>query len=343
MKTHLTFALASLLLSLFSQKLWAGESWKEFVSDEAHEGLITVSLPGEPEYEQKTISTMLGDIVTNIYRVDGDSGSFKIGFARIPFGILGELKREDLHDLAKATYLQENFGTESQYSDFVVEKTGLIGKELLFEVPGTGEGHPGFNGRAKFYLDGSLLFIGVATVPKGESTGDSDRFFTSAKFTPQPPWRVFRSREEEESFLSIRMPSNPGLKESSSRTPLGKVMHHDYTSREKGATFLVSYSKLPRLAVRLAGSETIFNNARKSILSKAFAEEVSFAPADLLNPEGMELIYWTRAIGGRPAFKGSAQMYIEEGQLVILNAIVPETRPPGYSEQFFGSLAVFGS
>ena len=342
MKTYRRYIIAALSLSILSQKSWAGESWKEFVSDEAHEGLITVSLPGEPEYRQATISTILGDIVTNIYWVDADFGFFKVGFAKIPIEILDELERIEIYNLAKITCLT-NFGTQSQYSEFVVEKTGQTGMELLFDVPGTGEGHPGFNGRAKFYLDGSLLFIGLTTVPKGESSDNSDRFFASAKFTPQPPWRPFMSSEQEESFLTIRMPSNPELKESSSRTPLGKVRHHDYTSREKGATFLVSYSKLPRLAIRLAGSDTIFNNARQSILSKAFAEEVSFEPTDRLNPEGMELIYRTRAIGGRPSFRGSAQMYLEEGQLVVLNAVVPETRPLSYCEQFFGSLAIFGS
>ncbi len=345
MKTIRLYIIAALSLSILClcQKLSAEEDWVEFASDEAHEGLITVSLPGEPEFEQRTISTILGDIVTNIYGVDSDSGSFRVGFARIPHGILDEMKREDIYDVAKATYLQNSFGIESQYSEFVVEKTGLIGKELLFGCPGSGVEHPGFNGRAKFYLDGSLLFIGVTRVPAGKSTADSDRFFASAKFTPQEPWQSFRSSLEDESFLSIKMPSNPELKESASRTPLGSVRHHDYANREKGATFLVSYSKLPKLAVRLAGSKTIFNNARGAILSKAFAEEVSFEPADSLNPEGMELVYQTCAIGGMPSFKGSAQMYIEKGQLVILNSIVPETRPPEYSEQFFGSLSIFGS
>ncbi len=337
-KTTVLVFFALIIIAL--PALHADENWVKFTSDDPHEGMISVKFPDTPVHKERKIDTVIGQIVANVYVSEIENTKLAIGFIKVPAEMLDYAGREKVYNLIVSIYLEENFGTKESYEDFTSERRGLHGKVLHYRLPPSAEGHPGYHGKAQLYLDGTLLFTLNAIKPLDQPDTLIDRFYDSLEVVEEREWSRFRSNEDDEDLVSILMPGKPALTESTSKSPLGKVSSHNYTGREQGANYVASYSTLPRFAVTLAGSDTIFANAKESVLTKAFADEDSYLPNTRDGWEGMKLTYRTNAVRGKPSFGGRAEFYLQGRMLYVFNAILPVTIPDSYIDRYFDSLTI---
>ena len=175
---------------------------------------------------------------------------------------------------------------------------------------------------------------------KGPRKDSLDQFTDSNRSAREPGWNRIEPMESPDRAITIMMPGEATFRESYSRSPLGKVSHHTYTTKGEVGTFTASYSVIPKLALSLAGEKTIFTKARDTVLEKAFAEQSSLEPTHCMGTPGMKLAYRTKPLEGTPSFIGVAYMYIIDRTLVVFNAVLSNLRPAGYAERYFESIEV---
>ena len=153
-------------------------------------------------------------------------------------------------------------------------------------------------------------------------------------------WHRIQPTEGPETPITIMMPGGATFRESTTRSPLGRVSHHTYTAKGEGGTFTASYSAMPKLARVLAGEKAIFTKARDTVLDKAYAEQISMEPTDQLGIPGMRLAYKTRPLEGKPSFEGVAYMFIVDRTLVVFNAVLSNFHPADSAIRYFESIEV---
>ena len=167
-----------------------------------------------------------------------------------------------------------------------------------------------------------------------------EQFTDSNRNAPEPAWYRIQPKETPERAITIMMPGDASFRESSTRSPLGKVSHRTYTAKGKGVTFTASYSAIPKLALSLAGEKTIFTKARHTVLERAYAEQSSLEPTHCMGIPGLKLAYRTRPLEGTPSFNGVAYMFIIDRTLIVFNAVLSNLLPAGYGDRYFESIEV---
>ena len=175
---------------------------------------------------------------------------------------------------------------------------------------------------------------------EGPREDSLDQFTDSNRSAREPAWNRIEQMESPNRVITIMMPGEATFRESYTRSPLGKVFHHTYTTKGEVGTFTASYSVIPKLALSLAGEKTIFTKARHTVLERAFAEQSSLEPTDCLGIQGVKLAYRTRPKEGTPSFYGVAYMFIIDRTLVVFNAVLSNLPTAGYADRYFESIEV---
>ncbi len=167
-----------------------------------------------------------------------------------------------------------------------------------------------------------------------------DQFTNLNRNAPEPFWYRIQPKEKPDQAITIMMPDDATFRESYTRSPLGKVSHHTYTAKGKGATLTASYSLIPKIARSLVGEKTIFIKARDTVLERANGEQNSMEPTQYMGIAGMKLVYTTRPLNGKPSFNGVAYMFISGQTLVVFNAVLSNQPPRGFADRYFESIEV---
>jgi hypothetical protein len=155
---------------------------------------------------------------------------------------------------------------------------------------------------------GGLIALVMATVLLPVRPGSAQTNWVS--YTPPAGW------------FQVDMPLMPTASQVQDTSPIGSITTHIFAANEGGATFSVSCSELPTLAVQFLGADVLMEQAKNSILRQQNARERSFEPATINGLSGKRLVYETTTNGGKRT--GQAFLTLHGSRLYILDTVVPE-------------------
>jgi hypothetical protein len=130
------------------------------------------------------------------------------------------------------------------------------------------------------------------------------------------------------------LPGPPDYRRSSGFTPAGRIVEHLYRLEADGASFWITWSELPRLALWFAARDGIFENVRRDFLGRGEVRELSFGEAALGEHAGHELRYSSAERSGR----GRLQVYLVGRRLFVFDATAWTSGGDAEVERFFDSL-----
>lgn len=148
-------------------------------------------------------------------------------------------------------------------------------------------------------------------------------------------WTRFNSSEGR---FSVMVPATPKHKSSTNDSPVGKIVEHSYVAEKQGASFTVSVTDLPGAALLFAGRGTLYDKARKALLSSVKGTQVSFQPITVNGRDGRVLDY---RLNGSDRL-GRAYIFLVGRRLYVADATLPKAKAPKGFEPFFTSLKVTG-
>ncbi|MEN9243281.1 MAG: hypothetical protein Q6K81_00150 [Gloeomargarita sp. DG02_5_bins_242] len=120
--------------------------------------------------------------------------------------------------------------------------------------------------------------------------------------------------------FQVELPVAPSNAEVKDHSLVGTVTTQIFTAKAEEATFSVSYSDLPALAVQFMGADGLFGQAKASLLRDQNGREISFSPATLNGLSGKRLLYAVNVDGGQRA--GEAFLVLNGTRLYVLDALV---------------------
>ena len=157
----------------------------------------------------------------------------------------------------------------------------------------------------------------------------------SVSSAPTPSWVSFQSSD---AGFSVEMPTNPVPSTLVTRSFIGDVTSHLFTSWEGNAKFTVDYSKIPDFALRFAGADTIYDHARGALLKQTWSKPVSFVDVTVNGKAGKQLVYDTPPVPGKPELAGVASFFLVGDRLYVADATVPAGAPEADAARFLASI-----
>jgi hypothetical protein len=157
----------------------------------------------------------------------------------------------------------------------------------------------------------------------------------SVSSAPTPSWVSFQSSD---AGFSVEMPTNPVPSTLVTRSFIGDVTSHLFTSWEGNAKFTVDYSKIPDFALRFAGADTIYDHARGALLKQTWSKPVSFVDVTVNGKAGKQLVYDTPPVPGKPELAGVASFFLVGDRLYVADATVPAGASEADAQRFLASL-----
>lgn len=135
------------------------------------------------------------------------------------------------------------------------------------------------------------------------------------------------------------------VRELVDKTPGGKVVTRVAEHHGDGILMTISGSKLPRLAMTFAGPKVIFNNAKGSVLSKAYGSELSSEHSEI---EGADAALVMRYEApdleneGHPGYTGLAVFVIVGKHIYVVNSAINKKTPDNEAMQkkLLGSIQI---
>lgn len=137
--------------------------------------------------------------------------------------------------------------------------------------------------------------------------------------------------------FQVEMPTPPQTSQVQDNSPIGTVTTQIFTAKEGEASFSVSYSNLPALAVQFMGAEGLINQAKSSMLKDQNAREIAFEAAAINGLPGKRLLYEATKDGLKRT--GEAFFTLNGTRLYVVDTLVP----PGseaLAQKFFQSFRV---
>lgn len=137
------------------------------------------------------------------------------------------------------------------------------------------------------------------------------------------------------------LPGAPSGERSSRITPLGKVVEHLHKLESDAATFWVTWTDLPRLALFLSGDERIYQKVRRETLEEPSVSQIAFRSVTVGDHAGRELLY-IEAGADEQDRSGRLQTYLIGNRLYVFDSVAHEDVAPRAVERFFSSIAFGG-
>lgn len=150
-----------------------------------------------------------------------------------------------------------------------------------------------------------------------------------------PSWVTFQSTD---AGFSVEMPTNPVPSALVTKSFIGDVTSHLFTSWEGNAKFTVDYSKIPGFALRFAGADTIYDHARGALLKQTWSKPVSFVDVTVNGRAGKQLVYDTPPVPGKPELAGLASFFLVGDRLYVADAMVPAGASEADAQRFLASI-----
>ncbi|WP_172819646.1 hypothetical protein [Gloeomargarita lithophora] len=138
-------------------------------------------------------------------------------------------------------------------------------------------------------------------------------------------------------WFQVEMPASPTTSQIQDASPVGTITTHIFSAKEGGATFSVSYSDLPALAIQFVGADGLMGQAKSSMLRDQNARELSFDPATMNGLSGKRLVYETTTNGTKRT--GEAFFTLNNTRLYVLDALVP-VGSEALAQKFFQSFTL---
>ncbi len=162
--------------------------------------------------------------------------------------------------------------------------------------------------RRRWQLGWVTFSIAAATVVLPIPAGMAQTKWVS--YTPPAGW------------FEVEMPLTPTASQVQEASPVGPITTYIFSVQEGGASFSVSCSDLPLLAVQFLGADGLMGQAKASMLRQQNARELSFEPATMNGLAGKRLIYETITDGKKRI--GQAFFTVSGSRLYVLDTLVPE-------------------
>ena len=142
-------------------------------------------------------------------------------------------------------------------------------------------------------------------------------------------WTRVRPRQ---AFVSVRLPKNNDDESGVRDTIVGDIEHTTISADPtENVDVSITVTELPTAVTMFTTNEMLLRKAKRELLKANSGDETGWGAAASNKKEGRTLHYGTS--DGRD---GRAELYIDDGVLVVLNAIYPsdELQP---AKTFFGS------
>ena len=157
----------------------------------------------------------------------------------------------------------------------------------------------------------------------------------------EPSWRVFKSKPGR---FGVEMPGKPQRTDTRTTSFIGTITTHIFLVRsgneEYVEEYVVSYSDLPGFAVKFAGSGTIYNNAKGSLLMETLGKEEQFENAPLNGMQGKHLVYDMPDRETNVDMRGEAYLFVVGKRLYIIDVNAPIGEMPTDAPRFFSSFRI---
>lgn len=151
-------------------------AWVTFDSKEAG---FSVEMPTQPTPSTLVTSSFIGDVTSHLFTSWEGDVKLTVDYSQIPGFALRFAGADTIYDHARGALLKQTWSKPVSFQDVTVN--GKPGKQLVYDTPPV-PGKPEFTGIASFFLIGDRLYVADATVPKGESEADAQRFLASIRF-----------------------------------------------------------------------------------------------------------------------------------------------------------------
>ena len=134
-------------------------------------------------------------------------------------------------------------------------------------------------------------------------------------------WHSVKSNDGK---VQAMMPGEAKKSTIETKSAAGKVTTYNMEFHGDQVQFDISYSKIPRLALKFASEDKIFDNARGSVLHKAFGKESSFEKVTISGNSARELKYEgvSHDDPDHGGFQGTTLFFMVDGTLYVANAVV---------------------
>lgn len=137
----------------------------------------------------------------------------------------------------------------------------------------------------------------------------------------------------------VELPGTPEYEPTSNLTVVGRIVEHLYVREEAEATFWVTWSRLPRVAIWFAARDGIFENVRRGFLERSDVEAGEFTTVYAGALEGRELRYVSEE-PGPGAGRGRLRTFLDGRTLLVFDAVSRSSRGAAMVDRFFESLQI---
>ena len=148
-------------------------------------------------------------------------------------------------------------------------------------------------------------------------------------------WVSFQSTDAK---FAVELPTNPTASTLTTKSFIGDVTSHLFTSWEGNAKFTVDYSQIPRFALEFAGADTIYDHARGALLKQTWSKPISFVDVTVNGQKGKQLVYDTPPVPGKPELYGAANFFLVSDRLYVADVTVPAGASEADANRFLASI-----
>ncbi|MEO0793685.1 MAG: hypothetical protein AAFX93_00905 [Verrucomicrobiota bacterium] len=139
--------------------------------------------------------------------------------------------------------------------------------------------------------------------------------------------------------LTLMMPGKPVKTQKSDSSIVGNVKSVLYTVKFEGiGGVTVDCSDIPGTALFFAGADTIYSNAKGSLLSKVHGKTDTWTDINIDGHQGKKLTYRTPPSSGHPGYTGEAQMFLIGNYLYIISVLEMTGEDTITEDKVFASL-----
>ena len=152
------------------------------------------------------------------------------------------------------------------------------------------------------------------------------------------PWKPFVSKEGK---FSILMPAPPSFTKTQHKSFVGTIEENTFRSKSNSESFNVEYSDLPRTALFLTGSDTIFEETKEGVLNNSRGIQLQFRSLVFQGNPGKFLMFKIPPQKNEEEMIGKAYFYLVNQRLYVIIGIAPRAASSNIIDQFLNSFKVF--
>lgn len=159
--------------------------------------------------------------------------------------------------------------------------------------------------------------------------------FTSSFSFSEASWKPFVSKEGS---FSILMPATPSFQKVSHKSFVGTVEENTFQAKLGSETFTAEYSDIPKTAIFLSGSDTIFDETKEGLLNDLHGVQLQFESTTFQGNPGKVLTF--KILPQDKTLNemiGKAKFVLVNQRLYVLVATAPRSSSSNHLDLFLNS------